>query len=199
MLSTVSISETNAETMLSTELVLNLAGDQWQISSAYDYPAEQLKVKSLLNKLLAIKLDKVIARRAENHSKLRASTTQHDRVITFKTKAQKTIKLYVGNGKSGSVHLRLDGDDLVYRVKNISTWQDLSTSVTRLIDTSYVALKEPRMNNLEIYDQDRPNDRKIKMSNPNNQWLVEGIDPSSTLLIKIELRKRSVLLMPQKN
>ena len=153
-----------------SEIKLKVEGDSWRVSSAYGYPADQIKVKNLLQKLLAIKLDTLVARRTENHIKLRVAKTQYDRVVNFETKTQKTIKFYIGNGKSGSVHLRLAGDDLVYRVKNLSIWQDLSTSTTRLIDTSYVALKEPKI--LEIKG---PRERIIKMEHRNEQWFINNL------------------------
>lgn len=154
---------------LPTYIAFNKEGDQWLIESAQGYPAGNEKVRSLVKNLMGASLGTVIATRAAHHTKLRVSDLRHDRKITFILNGE-TQTWYVGAGKGGSVHLREANQERVYRVKELTIWQDMSLDLKRYVDGSYF-----KLNDATSAIVLGPGDRKLVVKKENESWFVEGL------------------------
>lgn len=172
---TFSLSEGKDEESLKESKVLEISKSEtgWRATSDFSYPADQIKVETILKKLLDLDLKTVIARRSENFAKLRVSDLVYDRRLELKPRDGNPIVIYIGQGKSGAVHLRLGGDQKVYRVSGLSLWSDLNTSVTRLIDTQYFDVKDAQSVKIS-----GPGERLLELKRIAESWTVQGINES---------------------
>jgi hypothetical protein len=155
-----------------TVISLEQAQDQWVVGSAHRYPVSLDKVHALIKRLLKIDLRVIIGRRPENHARLRVASNAYDRFIKLNI-AGREVKLYVGNGKGQTLHLRFDGDDRVYRVKGLSLWSDLSVATTSYVDTSYLKVDE-----LSALTLSGPDQRELKLTSKDGQWSLAGVEPT---------------------
>ena len=112
----------------------------------------------------------MIARRAENFTKLRVSDAVYDRMIEIKSRGASPLTLIIGSGRSDAVHLRVKDADEVFQIKGLSIWSDLNTTATRLIDTSYFDVKEPHTVKIS-----GPGERMLEVKRGDDQWTIEGI------------------------
>jgi hypothetical protein len=131
----------------SKTIELTKTDGSWSVTSADDYPADAKRIlgdggNGLLDKLAGINVDRPTIRHSENHVPLKVAADAFERRITLASGKDSTKVIYVASGaRPQTVHVRRDGEDNVFEVSELSTW-DLSTSLSSWIDTSYQALEK---------------------------------------------------------
>ncbi len=118
------------------------AKDQWVVSSAFDYPADQSKVNGLIQKVLNLNFKEIIATKSSNHHKLNVAQDQYDKKLSIQYADQK-ITWYIGNGKSGSINMRREGEEIVYKISQLSAYADLNSNANQYMNTQYFSIKDP--------------------------------------------------------
>lgn len=95
----------------------------WVAPEADDFPLDATKVTPVLDKLVAIKTNQLVAQTASSHAQLQVADDKFVRKIEVTT-GSGTQTLYLGSSAGGSgVHVRLDGQDNVYLASGLNTWE----------------------------------------------------------------------------
>ena len=125
-------------------LELEKRGDDWVVSSAFDYPANADKVETLASNLAKLKAGDPIATTKASHNALRVGDKDFDRKLVVNS-GDGEQSFILGNGSRGAVHVRREGEDEVFAARGISVWDiraDLRSYIrSRLVnaETSRVA------------------------------------------------------------
>jgi hypothetical protein len=162
--------ESTSSSKKAKEVSLKRSDMNWVLTSSSNYPADQSRVDTFLKKWSSLPLKLPIATRPAHHRKLRVSDQFYDRKFTL-TYEGKKYTWYIGNGKRGSIHIRVATQAQVYQIKGLSTWGDLSVDQTRYLKSSYLKVAHPVAITVE-----GPKRRKINLKKSADLWEVEGLD-----------------------
>jgi hypothetical protein len=106
-------------------LILKRGANGWSIVTGGGYPADATKVDELLDKL----------KEASVRSAVVTNDTYHDSLEVSEEKAQARVRLFqegsdepiadliVGKATTGGSHVRVAGDEDVYEIRDLSSWQ----------------------------------------------------------------------------
>lgn len=153
-------------------LTLKKTGDHWVVTSAADYPADSARItpsaeatsgnEPLLSKLASLIVDRPSIRREENHLPLKVHAEEFERRLTLTTSEGKDFVGFIASGASPqTVYLRRDGENEVYEVSGLSTW-DLSTSVDNWVDTTYQKAEMDAVVGLQVAFADAPGCKLVR-------------------------------------
>ncbi len=137
----------------SIELVRD--GQKWVIASQDDLPVDAAKVETFVKKLLGLQSSRVVTQTKASHDRLEVGGN-FVRKITLEGQDGKTRNLILGTAPSyQTVHVRLDDDNMVYLVKDFSSWE-IMTAPSSWWKSAYV-------------DVDREQLVKLSLTNRNGQ------------------------------
>jgi hypothetical protein len=118
---------------------LRLAQDSagaWVLPEADNFPVNATTVTTLLDKLTGLQTNRLITRSETSHRRLQVGQDDFNRAVTL-TQGEETTTLYIGSsGGANATHARLNGEDDVYLVGNLSA-NDANPQVSAWIDTLY--------------------------------------------------------------
>lgn len=116
-----------------TKVTLVKQADQWQLAEAGDFPADNARVRQLLNRLANLSRGDVVAASRGAHARFSVSDDAFVRRITLATGNNGDIVLYVGTSPGlRQLHVRRKDDDDVHVIPlavsdipvNTAYWQD---------------------------------------------------------------------------
>ena len=120
---------------------LEQVGGQWVVPEADNYPATMDEVVSFLDKLLAVRTDRLVTRGEASHRRLRVSPDEFARRISFQTDEGEEQTVYLGTAPQfGSVHFRLAGESETYLTSELAT-HDAAATVSAWVDLTYQRLE----------------------------------------------------------
>lgn len=165
-ISSVEISDNNQK-----EIVLAKNGDEWLLPNGGDYPVIAENVTETLDKLLAVKKDKLVTKTATSHERLQVSEENYQRRIKITLTDDTSKILYIGSSPgSQTVHIRCDGEDEVYLARNLSAW-NFNTEASSWIDAAYISIPGS-----DVIEASLENDHGIfQFNKKNDQWEMEGL------------------------
>lgn len=152
--------------------VLEKEGQGWVVRSADNLPADPARIKQVLEKLVSLRAERLVARTRESHGRFLVGKNKYERLVTL-TLADGTGKsLYLGSAPSyKSTHVRMEGDDRVYLLKEFSGWEiprDLSSWwLADYVDLADQALGEVRVTN--------SSGSVVLRRDNGDTWRVEGL------------------------
>lgn len=118
---------------------LTVAQDQdgnWVLPEADDFPVNVTTVTTLLDKIAGVQTNRLITRSETSHRRLQVASDEFNRLVTL-TQGDEEIKLYIGSsGGANATHARVEGEDEVYLVSNLSA-NDANPQVSTWINTTY--------------------------------------------------------------
>jgi len=127
------------------EIRLVKQGETWALADAGNYPCQEGAVPELLDKLVALKADRLVTETRSSHERLKVAEDNYERLVEFSLRGGGTHALYVGTAPTyGVSHVRLDGRDEVYLVSGLSS-MDVSARAANWIDTTYVTLDQSQV------------------------------------------------------
>jgi hypothetical protein len=145
-------------------ITLSKETGNWVLPDADDYPAVDDTVNALLEKLVALKNDRLVTRTAASHQRLQVAASDFMRRVDLETAAGETHTLFLGSSPSyGAAHVRLAGEDEAYLVGDLSSWE-VNATANSWVDTSYLSVPRDDIN-------------KITLQNGNGEWnLRKGLE-----------------------
>jgi hypothetical protein len=115
---------------------LERSGDGWTLAGSDGYPAKAEQVTTLLDKLIDIKADRLVANTPASHNRLQVADENFLRKLELTT-ADGVRTLYVGSsGGASATHVRAAGKDATYLTSAVASW-DLQPVATDWIDIAY--------------------------------------------------------------
>ena len=133
------VSDAKGETI---QLARNMG--EWVLPEADDYPAMESKVSALLDKIVALKTDRLVAQTSASHKRLKVADGDFERRIEFEVADGTTYALYLGSSPSyGSSHVRANGRDEVY-LASLSI-SDAGVTAPLWLDTLYFSLTQDQI------------------------------------------------------
>ncbi len=138
-------------------ITLNKETGSWVLPDADNYPAVDDTVNALLEKLVAVKTDRLVTRTASSHQRLQVAGDDFVRQIDLETAAGETYTLFLGSSPSqGATHVRLAGRDEAYLAGDLSSWE-VNATANNWVDTSYLSIPQDSIS-------------KITLQNGNGEW-----------------------------
>jgi hypothetical protein len=111
---------------------------QWVLPEADDYPCQENKVPSLLDKLVQLQADRLVTQTEASHKRLKVAEDEFERLVEFELADGSHYQLYLGTSPSyGTSHVRADGQDEVYLVSDLSV-TDLAIQPASWVERIYL-------------------------------------------------------------
>ncbi len=121
----------------------------WVLSDAGGYPADGARVADLLDRLVAARRDRLVARTDAGRRELRVLPDDFERRLRIAAGTGAYL-FYVGAaaGTRGA-HVRVDGEDEVWSVDGLAPWQ-VSADRSSWVDPVYVRVESDRVAAFEL-------------------------------------------------
>ncbi len=160
----------------SIELVKGTAG--WVLPGADDYPAQESVVTPFLDKLAALKADRLVTQTGSSHKRLKVDSSDFERLIEIGTDDGKSYKLYLGSSPTYQVaHVRPEGKNEVYLVSDMSA-ADASVQAAGWIDSVYLSLDQNQVTALTVQNK---NGLLEFAKDEAGAWTMQGLQAGETL------------------
>lgn len=115
-------------------------GEGWVLPEADDYPLLADKVTAVLDKIAALKADRVVTETAGSHKRLRVADDDFERLVSYEMEDGAVHEFYLGSAPSyGATHIRAKGDDRVALTGELTAY-DLTLDVTAWADRAYLTI-----------------------------------------------------------
>ena len=132
-----------------TPLRVERRGDEWVLPSHADYPADVDKVETLLEDLIALRIDaEPVTRQRVSQIAMNVDDAQFGRRITVQT-PNSTSVLFLGGSRGTTLHARRDGDDATYVARG-ARLAAFPSSAAGLVDTKWVEVDASSLQRLEL-------------------------------------------------
>lgn len=127
-------------------VLLEKQAGKWVLASGGGYPALENKVSELLGKLAAVQAGAPVTEKPDHHRALEVGKEGFQRELTVEPgPGGKSLRLYLGSSAGiKDVHLRVDGENAVYLVKDLSPW-DAGTAAADWVATDYFKAERDRI------------------------------------------------------
>ncbi len=143
----------------------------WEVVSASQFPADPDKVAELVSALADLSLRAPVATHASAHEGLGVTDAGFERKITF-TADGTTHTLLVGPAAGRAMHVRLAGEDAVYKVKGISAY-GLKDEARSYLPSYILDLDAAALTRLEV----RNALGTLTLRRDDAGWQVDGPNP----------------------
>jgi hypothetical protein len=150
----------------------------WSLTEADNYPVDGAKVTPLVDKLLAITQNRLIATTPSSHKRLQVAGNDFLRRIDIETANGKKQTVYLGSSAGlQTIHVRMDSMDEVYQATDISTWE-FGTAPTSWIDPVYFSVTQADVTDMTL----RNGNGEWRFSkDADGNWAMEGLTADETL------------------
>ncbi len=116
----------------------------WVLSEADDYPCTANKVPEFLEKIVALKTNRLVTQTPASHKRLKVADDAFERRIELELADGTTHRLYLGSSPSyGAIHVRADGQNEVY-LASLSA-SEAGINVSNWIDTLYFSVTQDQI------------------------------------------------------
>lgn len=149
----------------------------WVLPDAGNYPVESNKITPLLEKLTAIKGNRLVAQTPAAHKRLKVADDTFARRLEIKSSTG-TTTLYIGtSGGVSSSHVRLAGQDQVYLASGISEWE-FGTGAASWVNPTYFTVPQADVTALTL--RNAKGEWTFRRGADGN-WTMEGLAAGETL------------------
>jgi len=126
------------------------SGSEWVLPSADDFPVDGSKVTPVLDKIAAIKTNRLVTRTSDSHKRLQVAADDFLRKVEFTLASGATHTLLVGSAPgTRATHVRADQQNDVYLASDLSSYE-LGAQDASWIKTTYVTITQTEMIGLTI-------------------------------------------------
>ncbi len=160
------------------EIVLTRSkADEWVMPKADNYPVASAQVASFLEKVQALKANRLIAQNRTSQNRLRVASDAYQRLVEFKEAGDKVDRLYIGtSGGTNATHMRVNDQDQIYLTSRLSEF-DVPVQHNSWITTPYFSVAQANMTILRVQNaQGNFNLKKV-----NGRWTLDGLSGTETL------------------
>ncbi len=159
------------------QITVKKVDDQWVLPDYGDYPVESTRVSTLLDKVKQLRADRLITQSETSFRRLQVSPDDFVRLIAFEQAGGASHTLYLGKTGGGStVHVRLDNQNQVYLVNNLSS-QDANAAPSNWIDTTYFSVPSDNIQSLRLQNANGD----FEFTKTDGTWTTTGLDAGEVL------------------
>jgi len=116
----------------------------WVLPEADNYPCLENKVPEFLDKIVALKTNRLVTQTPASHKRLKVADDAFERKVELELADGTTHRLYLGSSPSyGAIHVRADGQDEVY-LASLSA-SDAGIFASNWIDTLYFSVVQDQI------------------------------------------------------
>ena len=152
-------------------------GSGWVLPRADDYPVLEDKVPPLLDKILALTADRLVAQTPGSHERLKVAAGEYERMVELELDGGRIRRLYVGTAPTfRATHVRADGQDEVYLTSDLSA-QDLGVEATAWVDRTYLDVP---LDEIVAATLENANGR-FELTKVGDEWTLAGLGAEETL------------------
>lgn len=149
----------------------------WVLSEADDHPCTENKVPEFLEKIVALKTDRLVTQTPASHKRLKVAADAFERQIELGLADGTTHKLYLGTSPNyGATHVRADGQNEVY-LASLSA-SDAGVNASNWIDTLYFSVAQDQIVALTL---ENGNGRFEFEKDDAGMWTMKGLAADETL------------------
>ena len=146
----------------------------WVLPQADDYACQASKVQPLLDKLVALKADRLVAQTSASHKRLKVADQDYERSIEFELADGTRHKLYLGTSAGyQTTHVRVQGKDEVYLASGLSV-TDASAQASGWVDPIYLSVPQDQVTALTVENR---NGHFEMEKNEAGTWTLKGLAP----------------------
>ncbi len=134
---------------------INLArdGDNWILPEAGDFPVELDKLDPLLDKLVNLSTENLVADNKVSHKRLEVADDEFVRKVTIRLKGSRNATLLIGSSPAASAtHVRLKSKNAVYLSRDLRS-SDANVVASSWIDTQYFGIESDDVVSLELKNE----------------------------------------------
>ncbi len=142
----------------------------WVVQSSADYPAKQVSVDALLDRLLGLKVRRPIATQSASHNALKVGETDYGRRVKIDAGGE-TLEYVLGAATSRAVNVRKLDERDVYRARGAAEWS-FSDVDSSYYDTSYLEADVDSLSAVSIENAHG----ELRFENLGDRWTVVGIE-----------------------
>lgn len=122
----------------------------WEVG-AEKYPGDGDDITRVLKKIAALKTARLVTKTKASHVRLKVAETLFNRKVDLKTAGGDTI-FYLGTAPSAkTVHLRKEGENEVYLVKDLAAWE-LQTGKESWWRDKYIDWQQKKLTGLTLHN-----------------------------------------------
>ena len=119
------------------------AGD-WVLPEADDYPCQEKKVPQFLEKIVALKTNRLVTQTPASHKRLKVADDDFERLIELELADGTTQRLYLGSSpRYGTTHVRAEGQNEVY-LASLSA-SEAGVNASNWVDTLYFSVPQDQI------------------------------------------------------
>ncbi|HIJ78349.1 MAG TPA: DUF4340 domain-containing protein [Deltaproteobacteria bacterium] len=158
-------------------IILNKGEQGWTIASADHLPVDPQKMKQALGKLTALASDHLVTRTPASHNRFQVGVNRFNQQVTLLLADGGKKSLFLGTSPSyKSVHVRAAGDDLVYLVKDFSTWQ-VPLEESGWWQSRYLDLAEETLSEVRVVNR---HGELVLRKGQDNGWQLDQVPAGKT-------------------
>lgn len=147
----------------------------WVLPAADDFPADNVKIEELLQKLTGLTTNRLVAANPANFARLEVAEDDFRRQLSI-VADDETHVLYLG-GSAGvdTVYARRHGENRTYLGSGLSAWE-ASTLPSGWIDTSYLSVSQADVLQLSFSNANG----SFKFLREGEIWIYQGLSEDET-------------------
>lgn len=154
------------------QIQLTKGATGWVLPQADDFPTLADKASNLLNKIAAIKTNRLIAQTSASHKQLKVAAQDYERLIELESSDGARYKLYLGTSAGyQNTHVRVEGQAQVYLAAGLAV-SDMPVQPSGWIDTRYVAVPQDQIVALAVENK---NGRLEFEKDAGGAWTLKGL------------------------
>jgi len=117
---------------------------KWVLPEADNYPCTENKVPEFLEKIVALKTNRLVTQTSASHKRLKVADDDFERRIELELADGTIHSLYLGTSPSyGATHVRAEGQNEVYLASLLAS--DAGVNASNWIDTLYFSLTQDQI------------------------------------------------------
>ncbi len=153
-------------------LVLERKSGEWVITSAFDYPADEDNLKPVFEAIDKLVVTDAVATQAYSHGAMDVSDDEHSRKLEL-TSGEATTTILLGSAQGKAVHVRVAGDNPVYKVRGITPYS-IPEHATRIFDRDFQKVDVASVREMTI---ERPGEAPIRFVYEDGTWDLPDLVP----------------------
>jgi hypothetical protein len=156
-------------------------GGQWVLPEGGEYPADSTKITPLLDKLVALKGNRLVAQTPASHKRLQVADDAFQRRLDVSTSDGTTLTLFVGSSAGARAsHARVAGRNEVYLVDNLVAW-DLGADPASWVNPVYLSIPPADVSAVTLRNA---NGDLSLVKDAQGNWTMPGLAAGETLSTK---------------
>ncbi len=144
----------------------------WLVPAADNFPADREKLERFLEKITGLSSERLVTRTKSSHKRLKVDSSEFSRRVEFKTGPENEgHTVYVGTSSNyKTVHLRIEGQNEVYLVKDLQPWE-MGVESTGWWESKYFSVKADEV--VKVRLKNKEGDFSLEKQGE-NEWGMVG-------------------------